>query len=299
MSERPNVGFIGVGFMGWGMAKNAVEKGFPLSVIAHRKREAVDDLVSRGAIELKSVADLAASSDIIVMCVTGSPEVEANVAEIRPGARAGLTIVDSSTADPESTIGLAEDLAKDGITLIDAPLSRTPQHAWDGELTTYVGGPSGEIARIRPLLETWANVIIETGGPVGSAHAVKLINNLIGIGYSAIWAEAYALVEQIGLNPAVLFEIVSNSGLNCGNFQNHSRYVLEGDASAHKFALRNCLKDLTYYNRLATRHNAPTLVSEGVLQTLKLGSNLGLGERYMPEMIEIFRSLNGANDNRN
>lgn len=293
MAEKPVVGFIGVGLMGWGMAKNAVEKGFPLRVVAHRKREAVDDLIKRGAEECASAADLGKDCNIIVLCVTGSPQVEASIAEIMTTAQPGLTIIDSSTADPESTVKLAAELAKTGITLIDAPLSRTPAHAWDGELTTYVGGTPEMLERVRPLMETWANVIIPTGGPVGSAHAVKLINNLIGIGYSAIWSEAYALAEQTGITPKVIHEIVSNSGLNCGNFQNYSKYVLDGDPTGHKFALSNCLKDLTYYNRLASKQNTATLISDGVLQTLKLGKNLGHGERYMPEMIEIFRSLNG------
>lgn len=294
MATQPAVGFIGVGLMGWGMAKNAVENGFPLHVVAHRKREAVEDLVGRGAEEAPCAAALAERCDIIAMCVTGSPQVEANIAEILPAARAGLTIIDSTTADPASTRRLAAELAERQITLIDAPLSRTPAHAWEGDLTTYVGGTPEMLAGIRPLLETWASVVIPTGGPVGSAHALKLVNNLLGIGYAAIWSEAYALLEKLEIPPKVLHEVVSSSGLNCGNFQNYSKYVLEGDPNAHKFALANCLKDLTYYNRLATGQQAPTLVSDGILQTLKLGNNLGHGERYMPEMIEIFRSLNGT-----
>ncbi|MEM1345963.1 MAG: NAD(P)-dependent oxidoreductase [Pseudomonadota bacterium] len=291
MGDKPTVGFIGVGLMGWGMAKNAVDKGFPLRVMAHRKREAVDDLVGRGAVECPSAEAMAAECDIIVLCVTGSPEVEANVAEILKTARPGLTIIDSTTADPTSTARLAAELAEHDITLVDAPLSRTPAHAWEGELTTYVGGDAETLARIRPLLETWASVIVPTNGPVGSAHAVKLINNLIAVGYASIWAEAFSTLEQIGVAPAVLHEIVSNSGMTCGNYQNWAKYALEGDSSAHKFALANCHKDMDYYARLARSHRVPTLVSAGVLQTMTLGLNMGYGERYMPETLEIFRAL--------
>lgn len=291
MADRPVVGFIGVGLMGWGMAKNAVEKGFPLRVVAHRKREAVEDLVSRGAEERTDAAALAAECDVIVLCVTGSPEVEANVAEIAPSARPGLVILDSTTADPASTTRLASELKTRGITLLDAPLSRTPTHAWEGELTTYVGGDAADIEPLRPLLETWASTILLTGGPAGSAHAVKLINNLIGIGFASIWSEAYSLLEQVGLSPEVLHAVVSNSGLNCGNFQNYSAYVLEGDPDRHKFALANCHKDIGYYMDLAAAHKAPTLVSSGVMQALTLGLNQGHSARYMPEMIEVFRSL--------
>ncbi len=294
MSEKPVVGFIGVGLMGWGMAKNAVEKGYPLRVAAHRKREAVDDLVGRGAIECHSIADLAAACDVIVMCMTGAPQVEAAVTQIRTRARPGLTLIDSTTSEPDVTERLAGELAEIGVTLFDAPLSRTPAHAWDGELTTYCGGPPELIETWRPLLATWANVIIPVGGPVGAAHALKLINNLVALGYAALWSECYGMVRRIGADPAVFREIVTNSGMNCGNFQNFSKYAVEGDPNAHKFTLENGLKDLTYYNRLATRMNGVTLMSDGALQTLKLGKALGYGERYMPEMSEIVHALNGA-----
>jgi 3-hydroxyisobutyrate dehydrogenase-like beta-hydroxyacid dehydrogenase len=292
MAEKPVIGFVGVGLMGWGMAKNAVEKGFPLRVIAHRKREAVDDLVSRGAVEVKTLDDMAAEADAIVLCVTGSPEVEAVVDDLVPTAKPGLTIIDSSTSDPEVTERLASELEGRGITLIDAPLSRTPSHAWDGELTTFIGGPSDLVEKWRPLFDTWASAVIPVGGPVGSAHAVKLINNLVALGYAAIWSECFAMVRKVGADPAVFREVLSNSGMNCGNFQNFAKYPVDGDPTGHKFTIANAFKDLGYYSRLATRHQAATLMSDGALQTLKLGMAMGMGERYVPEMSDIVLALN-------
>jgi 3-hydroxyisobutyrate dehydrogenase-like beta-hydroxyacid dehydrogenase len=292
MAEKPVVGFIGVGLMGWGMAKNVVEKGYPLRVVAHRKREAVDDLVGRGAVEMAGAAELAAGSDVIVMCVTGAPQVEAAVAEIVKTARPGLTIIDASTSEPDVTERLAAELAERGVTFMDAPLSRTPAHAWDGELTTYCGGPDELIEKWRPLLATWANVIIPVGGPVGSAHAIKLINNLVALGYAAIWSECYAMVAKIGARPEVFREVLSNSGMNCGNFQTFSKYAVEGDPNGHKFTLENGLKDLIYYNRLARRHGTSTLMSDGALATLQAGVDMGFGARFMPEMSDVAMELN-------
>lgn len=291
-NAKPVVGFVGVGLMGWGMAKNAVEKGYPLRVVAHRKREAVDDLVARGAVECPSVAALAAECDVIVLCVTGAPQVQAIVAEILTTAREGLTILDSSTSEPDVTERLAAELAGRGITLLDTPLSRTPKHTWDGEATTYVGGPLELVEKWRPLLSTWANVVIPVGGPVGSAHALKLINNLVALGYAAIWAECYAMVKKVGADPAVFREIVTNSGMNCSNFQSFSQYAVDRDAGAHRFTIVNGVKDLTYYNRLANRHGAATLMSDGALQTLKLGVAMGMGERFMPQIGDIVLALN-------
>ena len=292
MADLPVVGFIGVGLMGWGMAKNAVEKGWPIRVVAHRKREAVDDLVARGARECAGIAELAAEAEAIVLCVTGAPEVEASVAAILPAARPGLTIIDSTTSDPEVTARLAGELAARGITLIDAPLSRSPAQAWTGELTTFVGGPAELAEKWRPLLATWASAIIPVGGPVGSAHAIKLVNNLVSLGYAAVWAECYAMIDKIGASPAAFREVVSNSGMNCANFQNFSKYAVEGDPTGHKFTLANAFKDLTYYHRLASRHHAATLMSDAALQTIKLGLSQGLAEAYVPEMTDIVRRLN-------
>ena len=166
------------------------------------------------------------------------------------------------------------------MTLLDVPLSRTPVQAWAGELTTFVGGPAELVEKWRPLLGTWASVVIPIGGPVGSAHALKLINNLVALGYAAVWAECYGMVRKIGAEAAVFREVVSNSGMNCRNFQNFSKYPVDGDRRGHKFSIANAFKDLSYYERMATRHRAATLMSDGALQTLKLGMAMGMGERY-------------------
>lgn len=299
MSDKPAVGFIGVGLMGKGMAKNAVEKGFPLTVVAHRKRDAVDDLIQRGATEAASAKELAAKVDVIVLCVTGAPQVEEALRKpdgILAGARKGLTIIDCSTSEPDVTERLHKELAERGITFIDAPLSRTPAHAWEGELTTFVGGPAELVKKWQPLLSTWASVILPTGGAVGSAHALKLVNNLMSIGYAALWSECYAMMGKIGLKPQVLRELIDNTGMTCGNFQNFSKYICDGDPNAHQFSLSNCLKDMTYYNRMASKHNTATLMSAGALETLKLGINMGFGERNIPETVDIVQRLNGQQE---
>ncbi len=299
MSDKPAVGFIGVGLMGKGMAKNAVEKGFAVTVVAHRKRDAVEDLLRRGATEAATAKALAAKVDVIVLCVTGAPQVEEMLRKpdgILAGARKGLTIIDCSTSEPDVTERLHKELAERGITFIDAPLSRTPAHAWNGELTTFVGGPQELVEKWRPLLSTWASVILATGGPVGSAHALKLINNLISIGYAALWSECYAMMGKVGLKPQVLRELIANTGMNCGNFQNFSKYICDGDANAHQFSLSNCLKDMTYYSRLASKHNAATLMSASALELLKLGNNMGFGERNIPEAVDIVLRLNGQKE---
>ncbi|MBP7003593.1 NAD(P)-dependent oxidoreductase [Amaricoccus sp.] len=292
MTRNPTIGFVGVGLMGHGMAKNIVEKGFPLRVIAYRKREAVDDLVGRGAVEVGSLAEMADQCDAVVLCVTGAPEVAATVEALLLTARPGFAIIDATTSEPDLSERLAADLAARDMTFLDAPMSRTPAHAWSGELTTYCGGPPELIEAWRPLISTWASTIIPTGGPVGSAHALKLINNLVGLGYAAIWAECYAMVAKVGADPAVFRAIVSGSGLNCGNFQAFSDYAVNRDASAHRFTIANGFKDLGYYQRLANSHRAATFMSDAAHQTLKLAMAMGMAGRYVPEVGDALLALN-------
>ena len=145
------VGFVGIGLMGHGMAKNIVEKGYPLSVVAHRKRAAVDDLVSRGAVEAASLEGLARGCSVIFLCLTGSPEVAAAVAALKPGLAKGAVVVDCSTSDPTVSLRLAAELAEIGVGFADAPLSRTPKDAWAVTLDCMVGPAPPVLHECRPF----------------------------------------------------------------------------------------------------------------------------------------------------
>src|SRR5512147_2474232 len=125
MSERATIGFIGVGLMGHGMAKNIVTKGWPLVVMGHRNREPVEHLVSLGAREAKTAREVAAACDIVHLCVTGSTQVEALVRGpdgLLAGAKPGLIIIDCSTSNPVSTLALAAEAKAAGVAFADAPL---------------------------------------------------------------------------------------------------------------------------------------------------------------------------------
>src|ERR1700721_2964383 len=152
---KKRLGFVGVGLMGEGMAANLIRKGWPLTVLAHRKREPIERLVALGAAEAQSARALAEASDIVLLCVTGSPQVEQVTMGAEGLASAGkpLLIVDCSTSNPTATIQLAGDLAKRDIVLIDAPLARTPKEAAAGTLDVMAGGGGAPRPRARPPLE--------------------------------------------------------------------------------------------------------------------------------------------------
>src|SRR3954463_8143509 len=219
--SKSRIGYIGVGLMGHGAAKNIVDKGYPLTIMGHRNRAPVDDLVKRGAKESQSPAEIAGDSDILFLCLPSSVEVEALVygaGGVLEGAHAGLIVVDSTTADPNSTRRIAADLKAKGARMLDAPVGRTPKEAEEGKLSTFVGGDPETVSMIRPVVECYADTIIEAGA-LGSGHTLKLVNNFISIGTCAVISEALACAAKLGVDMRKVYDVVSAGGANSKMFQ--------------------------------------------------------------------------------
>jgi len=293
--SKPTIGFIGVGLMGHGMARNIVTKGHPLVVLGHRNREPVEHLKSLGAREARTARDLAAQCDIVHLCVTGSPQVEAAVLGadgLLAGAVQGLVIVDCSTSEPESTARLREQCAAVGVRYLDAPLARTPVEAEAGRLNVMVGADAADFARLEPVLRCFAENVFHVGGP-GAGHIIKLLNNFIAQAMCTSIAEAFAVGQRAGIDPNKLVELVSAGLVNSGIFQVMAK-TLKGDLGGMKFELNNARKDVRYYTHLAENLGAPSVVGEAVHQSLVLACALGHGHKFVPSLVEAQEKITGA-----
>ena len=296
MTDKLRAGFIGVGLMGHGLAKNIVEKGFPLTIMGHRNRAPVDDLVKRGAKEVKTPAEVARASDVIFLCVTGSTQVEALVRGkdgLKAGAHDGLTIVDCSTVDPASTLALAAELKAINVHFIDAPLGGTPAQAEEGKLSAMVGAEQAVFDRARPLIAAWATTINHIG-KVGDGHKMKLINNFVAMGYGAIYAEALALAVKSGLTVQTFDKVLRGSRMDCGFYQTFFQYVLDGNRDAHKFTLVNALKDMRYVEAMTLSAGVANPVGNAVKNSYMLAVNGGRAEEYVPMVWDAVAQLNGV-----
>lgn len=294
--SKQRIGYIGVGLMGHGIAINILRHGYPLTIAGHRNRAAVDDLVARGAREAATPADVARASDIVFMCLPSSVEVDTIVygeSGVLAGARSGLILVDSTTADPRSTQRIGADLAARGIRMADAPVGRTPKEAEEGKLSTFVGGDPDLVRTLRPIIECYADTIIEAGA-LGAGHTLKLMNNFISIGTSAVIAEAVATAAKLGVDLRKLYDVVSAGGANSKMFQMMMPWVLEGDASHLKGPLRIAGKDMRFYTRLAESAPATAFIAQAVNQVYQLAIIQGHGERFMPVLPGILAELNGC-----
>ena len=298
MSETPaklRIGFIGLGFMGHGMAKNIVDKGYALTVLGRSKRQPVDDLIGRGAVEVKSAKEVAARSDVIFLCVTGSREVEIILrgdGGLKQGLQAGSIVVDCSTSDPNSTLALAAEVAALGVDYADAPLGRTPKEAWAGTLDTMVGAKDEVFAKLKPVLETWAGKVVHIGG-VGDGHKMKLLNNFLSLGYAALYAEALTLSAKVGITPQRFDSVIRGGRMDCGFYQTFMQWTLDGNRDAHKFTIANAFKDLRYLESMADAAGLVNMMGNATKNSFAVAAAQS-PEDYVPMLPDHIAKLNAT-----
>ena len=288
------VGFIGLGMMGHGMAKNLLAKGFGLRFVAHRNRSNLQDLLDAGAVEVNTRKALVEGADAVILCVTGSTQIEQIVYGddgLLAAASAGLLVIDTSTAEPASTTRIRADFAARGAIYIDAPLARTPKEAEEGRLNTMVGAEPADFERVRPVLAAFCENVFHVGGP-GHGHVLKLVNNMLAMTTAAAVAEAVAAAAKAGLSLEKMFAVIGAGGVNSGIFQMMLGRTLQGDLSGLKFAINNGQKDLRYFTHLTETLATTSYIAEAAHQSFVQASNLGLGEKFIASLFEAQEKLN-------
>ncbi|WP_395688924.1 NAD(P)-dependent oxidoreductase [Aestuariivirga sp.] len=289
------IGLIGVGLMGHGIGKNLLEKGYELTVMVHRNRGPADDLIAKGAHERNTPLSIAKDCDMVILCVTGTPEVEQAVYGeygLLGAVRDGLVIADCSTAEPDSTRKIAADVEAKGGYFVDTPMTRTPKEAEAGKLGLMTGGPEEVIARIRPVLECFADTIVHAG-PVGAAHQLKLINNFLSICHAAVAAEAITVAAKAGVDMKAMRDIVMAGGAASVMFGRLINVPLADDDSHAQFAIRNARKDLRYYTNMTERLPVTSFLAETAHQITVMADNMGYGGRFIPRLIDVLMNVNG------
>lgn len=294
MSKK--IGFVGVGMMGHGIAKNLMKHGYAITVMAHENRAPIADLVGRGAQERKNPREVAEQSDIVILCVTGSPEVEEVVYGkdgVLAGVRPGMLLLDCSTSEPMMCERVARDLSARQASYADAPLARTPADAEAGKLNTMVGADESVFGELRPLLEAFCENIFYMG-PIGSGARTKLIYNLITMGHAALIAEALSACAATGVDAKRFAKVVSGGGANSGIFQLIVPKILENeDYSGLQFSVANAAKDLRYYNRMVAEVPMASHMGSAVHNALVQTMNAGYREGWVGDMVRAQSKLNG------
>ena len=282
-----NLGMIGVGLMGHGIATNLVKKGHPLTVLEHAGNQPLDDLRAAGVRTARTPAQLATQVDVLILCVTGSPQVEA-VLQGEDGAlatlRPGTIVIDCSTAIPSSTLRVAQAVAAAGGRFLDAPMTRTPKEAAEGRLNLLVGGDADLFAQCRPILACFAENIVHAG-PVGAGHRMKLLHNYVSLGTATLIAEAAACARRAGIAPQVFVDVLGKGGGGGVALERLKPFIVDGDPTTLRFTIANAQKDLGYYNAMAQDGGADRTVAAAVLASLARAVDDGAGAAFVPELV--------------
>ena len=292
---KQRVGIIGIGLMGHGIARNVLKQGYPLTFLEHPGNQPVADLLEAGATTQTSARVLASHSDVLILCVTGSPEVEAVLTGpdgVLQGLRPGTIVVDCSTAIPASTERMASLVHAAGALFVDAPMTRTAQHAHEGRLNLLVGGDAAVLDKVMPVLRCFAENVTHAG-PVGAGHRIKLLHNFVSIGSVALIAEAAACASRGGIRPDVFVDILASGGGAGVALDRLKPYILSRDASGLQFFMANALKDLRYYVEMAADTTAVHRIGDAVSDTLDAAVQQGGARRMLPELVSVLEG-NGA-----
>ena len=284
------VGIIGVGLMGHGIALNVLKGGFNLSLMDHPGNQPVDDLIELGA-EVKATANaVAADSRLVILCVTGTPQVEAvltgedgAISALQPGS----IVVDCSTALPESTERMAKLVVDAGGQFLDAPMTRLAQHAHEGTLNILVGGASEVLEEARPVLDTFTENIDHVGA-VGFGHRMKLLHNYVSIGHMALLAEAAAQAADAGVDSQVFVDVLGKGGGAGAALERLRKCILTGNAEDVPFSIGNAIKDIDYYREMIGEDAGSRDIANGVSVAIA-GQAEQHPEEYVPALSRLFR----------
>lgn len=293
--ERQQIGIVGVGLMGSGIAVNVQKAGWPLHFLDHPGNQPTDALVDGGATAHLTPAALAAAADVIILCVTGSPQVEAVLAGddgLLAGLRPETTVIDCSTAIPSSTLRVAKSVRERGGRFLDAPMTRTPKEAMEGRLNLIVGGEREDFDRMLPLLQSFSESIV-LAGPTGAGHTMKLLHNFVSLGFSAVLAEATAAARRTGIDPEVFRQVLHDGGGRSVVLDRFAPYLVEGDPSGLRFTLSNSAKDIGYFVRMMADAGTPGDVARAIDRLYSECVEAGYGEDYVPTLVAILSERDG------
>ena len=283
------IGFVGAGLMGHGAAKHLLQAGHRVTVMAHRNRAPIDDLLGRGAAEARSVGELTAGAEVVMLCLPDAERVEA-VAYAAGGlvenAHPGLLVLDLTTSLPAVTRALGSALEERGTGLLDAPMTRTPKEAEEGQLNLLLGGTEALVSRARPIVECFCENVWHIG-PLGAAHAFKLLNNAIVIANIATTLEAAVAAKRLGIEHQLLLDIAGTGGAASAMLAKILPYAASGDDSGFQAHTSTLLKDIRYFHQLTAEAGLSSTMSHTAQELFQRLAALGHTETLVPRLYDV------------
>jgi 2-hydroxy-3-oxopropionate reductase len=294
--SKPEIGFIGLGLMGSAMVERLQAMGYRLTVTANRSRPNVDAAVSRGATEVGTAREVAAASDIVMLCMDTSASVEGRMRGadgVIAGLRPGAVVIDFGTSLPASTRALGVEVAAAGGQYMDAPLGRTPSHGREGKLNIMGAGDKAAFDRIKPVLDDLGENVFHLG-PLGAGHTIKLINNFFAMTTANAMSEAFAMADKMGVPRQAVYDVMAAGPLRSGMMDFVKAYAIDGNPEMLAFSVRNAAKDVGYYVQMSQEAGVDSIMSQCARKALTDSVEAGRGDTLVPQQVDFFAAKFGV-----
>jgi putative dehydrogenase len=286
------IGLIGLGAMGMGMAQSLRRAGYSVHVFDIR-RDVADAFAAEGGVACGSPAEVAAGCEVLISVVVNAAQTEA-VLFAEGGAaaamKAGSVFVMCSTVDPDWSIALERRLAEKGLLYLDAPISGGAAKAAKGEITMMTSGHPDAYAKVGGAFDAVAAKVYRLGPAAGNGSKVKMINQLLAGVHIAVAAEAMALGMRQGLDPAALYDVITHSAGNSWMFENRMAHVLAADYTPLS-AVDIFVKDLGLVLDTARASKFPLPLASTAHQMFLQASSCGFGREDDSAVIKIFPGI--------
>ncbi len=288
-----DIGFVGLGIMGHGMARNLLAAGFD-TVVWNRTASRADDLVASGAQRAASPADVARSADVVMVCVSDTPDVEAVVfgpEGVAEGLRTDGLIVDHSTISPVATKEFAARVAERGGHWLDAPISGGSEGAVNGTLSIMIGGDADQVSRAMPYLEAVGSTIVHVGSQ-GAGQLVKAVNQVLVVVNQLAVSEALLLAEAGGLDLRSTLAAVEGGAAGSWMLSNRGPQMIERDWRPG-FTIDLQEKDLRIVLESADEFGVPLPGTALVFQLYRALQSRGLGSDGNHALVKALEAMSG------
>ena len=282
---REKVGFIGSGYMGFGMAKNLI-KNFDVCVIAHKNRDPIDKLVNLGATEILNYNDLLNQNlDCLMMCVTDTPIAISIAKKIAPMIKEELLIIDLTTHDKLGTTKMKNILSSKQIKYTVNPVMGGPVQSEEGILGGIWGGDNSDFEDSKKYLSSFCKNVFNFG-TVEKAAKAKLLSNFLSLLTTTTVIEFFRSANKLDIDTQLLCEVAKLGSGNSGALDRISSKALKGDFKGYVFSVNNTLKDLTYISDLLKDSKNGEQLSQIAKNFYKSAQEKGFGDLLVSELIE-------------
>lgn len=289
--SKQKIGFIGLGLMGAAMVDRLLSKGYELTIMGNKSRPRIDAAIAKGAVEASSAKELAASSDIIMLCMDTSESVESRMfgdEGVIAGLKSGAVVIDFGTSLPSSTKMLGEKLASKGAFYLDGPLGRTPSHALEGKLNIMTSGDEGAFNSIKSTLEDLGENVFFLGD-LATGHTIKLINNFFAMTTASAMSEAFVMADKAGVDRQKVYDVMSAGPVHSMMMDFIKNFAIDGNPNNLAFSIKNAAKDVGYYSQMADDLGVDSIMSKSAKAALNAAKEAGFSDSMVPEMVSFFK----------